>query len=263
MKNYIYILAATLLSSSLAYSEEQPASMQQIESQYHRLYIGPDIFVEHARAKYTSRENKIDITSNTVFEGLRLGYDYLKPQAFYFGTDGLVAMGRTCVSNHSTYWSGYHPYGTNHRFKYSPLFANIEQRYGYTFQSPISVKSTLTPFAGIGWYYTRLQFDSSHPSANWFYGAAGLRATQEFCENFDVGFNLKAMYAFAGRRTGSRGQVKENVRNVWGYEVALPLTWHVGASKKWDLQFQPYLLKLDVNSISHIWGARLEAGYSF
>ncbi|MGH2612173.1 MAG: hypothetical protein ACRDFB_03880, partial [Rhabdochlamydiaceae bacterium] len=200
--------------------------------------------------------------SNTVFGGLRIGYDYLKPQAFYFGTDGLVAMGRSFVKNNSTYWSGYYPHRVNQRFKSTPLFANLEQRYGYTFQSPISSKSTLTPFAGIGWYYTRPQFDSSYSSANWFYGAAGLRVNQEFCENFDVGVNLKAMYAFAGRMTWSQ-QVKQSVRNVWGYEVALPLTWHVGASKKWDLQFQPYLLKLDVNSISHILGARLQAGYSF
>lgn len=262
MKSCTYLLAAALLSCSFAYSDQESEPPKQSELHQHRVYIGPDVFVDYAQAKHGIQGDRVDITSNTVFGGLRFGYDYLKLQGFYFGTDGLVAMGRRFFKNDSIYWSGYYSYRANQRLKSTPLFANLEQRYGYTFQSPISSKSTLTPFAGIGWYYTRPQFDSSYSWANWFYGAAGLRLTQEFCENFDIGFNLKAMYAFAGKVTWSH-HVKQNVRNVWGYELALPFTWHVGASKKWDLRFQPYLLKLDVNSISHIWGARLEAGYSF
>ncbi len=218
MKNYTYALAAALLSCSFAYSDEAPTLLTQNGSEHHRFYVGPDIFVRD---------------SNTVFEGLRLGYDDLKPEAFYFGMDGLVAVGEH-FNNH---WKSKHP----------SLFANIEQRYGYTFQSPISGNSTLTPFAGIGWYHT---------STNWYYGAAGLRMTQKFCENFDVGFNLKAMYAFANN-VGNHWRVKNN----WGYEVGLPLTWYVGALKKWDLQFQPYLLKNVDNT--DILGIRLQAVYSF
>lgn len=254
MKNNVYILAAALLLCSFAYSEEEPTSMKLIESKYHRFYAGPDVFVLHKKVDEVIRlgtfgEYRIDSTFNAVFGGLRLGYDYLKPQEFYFGMDALASMGRSFFRAKYSF-SG--PYISNNKSEKTPFFVNIEQRYGYNFQSPLSVRSTLIPFAGIGWFYIRPQFDSSYFLSNWFYGAAGLRVTQEFYESFDAGFNLKAMYTFAG-----------NVGNFWGYEVALPLTWRVGTLKKWDLQFQPYLLKLDINDIGYILGVRLQAGYSF
>lgn len=234
MKNYTHVLAAALLSCSLTYADEALIPATHTESKNHRFYVGPDIFVQHSSY------------ANTVFGGLRVGYDGLKPQAFYFGMDGLIAAGERS----HRHWKAEH----------TPLFANIEQRYGYTFQSPIFAKSTITPFAGMGWYYMG---NKSEASVNWFYGAAGLKMNQRFSENFDIGFNLKAMYAFAERLKTNWYHSSFELKNHWGYEVGLPLTLHVGESKKWDLQFQPYLIKLDVNRGSHIIGARMEAGYNF
>lgn len=263
MKNCTYILAVALLSCSSAYSDQTSEPTKETKPQYHRVYVGPDLFVEHAQTKGVSQGDRIDVSSNMVFGGLRAGYDYLKPQAFYFGMDGLVAIGSSCARNRSTYCSSYGPCQVNEKIKTTSLFTNLEQRYGYTFQSSIISKSTLIPFVGIGWYYIRPDIDNI--SLNWLYGAAGLRVTQQFYENFDVGFNVKAMYSFAGQgrlRVYSK-TIKQHMRNTWGYEIGMPFTWHVGESKNWDLQFQPYLLKLDVNSISNIVGARLQAGYSF
>ncbi len=245
MKSYTSTLAIATLACSFAFSEEKPKSTDQ----HHRVYLGPDIFWDHFHEKSFSKEETSDTKINSLYGGLKIGYDYLKPETFYFGTDGLVAIGRSSTSkSHSDTNS---TSTVNGKSKSSPLFANVEQRYGYTFQSPISSKSTITPFIGIGWYYIRPQFDNNFHT-NWFYGAAGLRVNQQFSDNFDVGFNIKAMHAFAG-----------NIKNFWGYEAALPLTWHVGTSKKWDIQFQPYLLKLDADSRGQILGARLLAGYSF
>jgi len=266
MKNYIYFLAAILLSCSFAYSSDTHDITKQIALPHHRVYVGPDIFFDHMSVQYHSGDSNVHASSNAVFGGLRMGYDYLKPRTFYFGTDGLIAIGKASFKAYSTYWwEDNNSYSMRTKNKTSPLFTNIEQRYGYTFQSPISAKSTLVPFAGIGWYYTKSKSDTGTSLANWFYGAAGLRIFQQFCKNFDVGFNLKAMYAFTGKqhvRTWN-GTCKERIRDVWGYEVALPLTWHVEASKKWDAQFEPYLLKLDVSDRTQILGARLLAGYSF
>jgi hypothetical protein len=266
MKNFVYLLTVALLSCSFAYCDQESEFTKQIKSQYHRVYIGPDVFIDYIQQKNADREI-VNVKSKTVFGGLKVGYDYLKPQAFYFGTDGLISIGKGFYKERRTYPSDYYifRFRENLQFKTTSLFANLEQRYGYTFQNLISSKSTLIPFAGIGWYYSKFQFDNNLSFVNWFYGAAGLRVTQQFCENFDVGFNLKAMYAFAGRSHTKWwfATTTENIRNAWGYEVAMPFTWHVGESKKWDLQFQPYFLKLNVNNQYQILGARLLAGYSF
>lgn len=253
MKNYLCALVA-LLSCAFAFSDEKPTSTTQMELPHHRFSIGPDVFVSYIKSDILN----YDVTSNVVFGGVRLGYEYLKPQAFYSGTEGLIALGSK-VSETFTYSFPMANYTyTGKITSKNNLFANIEQRFGYTFQNRDSARSTVIPFIGIGWYYQgsyryTAPYFKHTVSNDWFYGAAGLRVNQQFCENFDVGFNLKAMYAFAGSHN----------KNFWGYEVALPLTWHMGEAKKWDLQLQPYLLKLDINSLRTIFGARLQVGYSF
>jgi hypothetical protein len=261
----MYILTALFLSYSFAYSEEFD-SAKPMRKQYHRVSVGSDVFFYHDQGDVShwdmSELYNVDYTANAVLGGLRLGYDYLKPKALYFGTDGLVAMGMKFIKSEWTHWAGYptYLYTRNQQFQDTPLFANLEQRCGYTFQSPISPRSTLTPFIGIGWYYIRSQFNNGRIFANWFYGAAGYRAAYQFCEDLSVGFNLKAMYTFAKKGWRSLGAPD---KNTWGYEVAMPFIWQVGASNTWDLQFQPYLLKLDVNNNSLIVGFRLQSGCSF
>lgn len=264
MRNCAYILTALLLSFSCAYAEQE-SNHKTLEN--HRMYVGPDVFFDLAKGTYASQGGYAHaVASNAIFGGVRLGYDYLKPQAFYFGTDGLVSIGRQSFT--LTYFPiDQMPCCANTRtceIKESPLFANIEQRYGYTFQSPISAKSTITPFSGVGGYYIRSQFNHDSSYTTWMYAAAGFRKIQQFCENFDIGVNLKVMYAFAIRAVdGTWSKTSWRVsQGFWGYEVALPFIWHVG-SKRWDLQFQPYFLKLKATSISQIYGLRLQAGYSF
>lgn len=251
MKNYI--VGAALIASSFVYADE---------SSYHRMYVGADVFGTHKKEKGAAGKNQIDITTNTLLEGLRIGYDYGKPQTFYFGMDSLVSMGQTSIRNRSQYWNPYGDYRVNRLVKKTPFFANIEQRYGYTFQNGNISKATITPFVGIGWYYIRPQFDSGYFSANWFYGAAGIRINQPVCDSFDVGLNLKSTYSFYGRTIWS-GYFKESIKKVWGYEIGVPLTFHLGSSNKWDLQLQPYLLKFDVRSSTPIFGTRVQIGYRF
>jgi hypothetical protein len=52
-------------------------------------------------------------------------------------------------------------------------------------------------------------------------------------------------------------------KTFWGFETALPLRWLLGSSNRWDLEFEPYLLKLNLNSPQTIVGARFMLGYSF
>ena len=266
MKRYIFILAAALSSCSFAYGDEQPDSAKQTAPQYHRISFGPDIFCSPNETTQYLRDFDIHTSVNTTFAGLKVEYDYLKPRAFYFGMDGLAAIGKTSVTTRATYYEHLSFLSIQEvppkRKKTTPLFANLEQRYGYTFQSAFAEKSKLIPFGGIGCYYFREQFNKGSSFDSWFYVAAGLRLSQQFSENFDIGFNLKAMFNLFETTEYPKFHYIGR-KNIWGYEIAIPCTWRVGASKKWDLQFQPYLLKLDINSSNQIFGLRLLTGYSF
>jgi hypothetical protein len=235
------------------HSEEisDPKPTQPIQSQ--RFFFGPDIFVDSGQTAFThNAEYSAEFSRVAIFGGLRASYEYLKPREFYFGAEGLCALGQTVEkeSYHYTsqlYYSRMTPTTAQYTTKRLALFSNIEQRIGYTFQSMRLTRSTLTPFAGLGWYCVAPQFNSLSSAGRWFYWAGGLRMTQEFSRSLDVGFNLKAMYAFAGN----------TMKGNWGYEVAVPFSWHLGASQRWALQFQPYLLKLKADSDRQILGLRL------
>ena len=235
----------------------------QSHPQHYRVYAGADVFFNHIHFYTSSSHATTELKSTTVFGGLRIGYDYLEPQSFYFGTEGLIAKGGSSTKIeelHKSYFFSSKGQGSIHT---SPLFAHLEQRFGYTLQSQIAPSLTLTPFGGLGWYYTQTYFHEDSDSANWFYGAVGLRVAEQFSQSFALGFNVKAMYSFAGKESAPMWSflVEEQVKNVWGYEIALPLTWNIGSI--WDLQFQPYLLQIDFNGMIQILGLRIEAGYSF
>ena len=237
MKYFILILATIILTSSMGYSKV--VTSKHKETQPHRISIGPDLFVVHV--------HDVKDSLNNVYYGLKLEYDYLQPDAFYLGMDGLAAFGKLFIGHKS--------------FSNTSLFTNLDLRSGYTFQSPICDKSSIAPFVGIGGYYCRAQYDNPSFSDICFYGSTGLRAIQRFSEFFDVGFNLKALYFFAGAYR-VEGEKRRIDNNSWGYEIALPLTWH-NEVKGCDFQLQPYLLKLDMFERPVILGARLQTGFNF
>ncbi|NGX40141.1 MAG: hypothetical protein KR126chlam1_01484 [Chlamydiae bacterium] len=257
MKFSTSILSAALLTIQFAYSLEQP-NFEWCEDRNTRIYIGPDIFWDHFDVEYSYKGEQFHIKSNTFYGGLRIGYDWLKPETLYFGGDGGLAIGRSEVQQRSRTINSYH----SQKFKNSPLIANLEQRFGYTFQSPIACMFTLAPFIGAGWYYFRPQFNEGNRSTNWFYAAVGLRGNQQFLENFDIGFHVKGMFRFAIMRN-RRMRPITFLDNFWGYEFSLPFTWHVDCAQKWDIQLQPYLLKLDVNCAGQFIGTRIQVGYVF
>lgn len=233
-----FILAFFSFAFVFAYAEEnQPAP----KSTYHRFYFGPDAFGNHIHARFFG----LDISGHNVFTGLRIGHDFVKPDAFYSGSEGLVAGGKTFVK----VWSNLNNY-KYHRIRgdSSNFIANLEQRFGYTFER-LSNKTTLSPFFGVGLYY----FKNCILSADWFYAATGLRCNHDFTDNFNLGLNLKTMYKFAG-----------DDRNVWGVQIDLPFRWYLGSSKKGDVQLEPYYLNLDVRSREGgLYGVRLLVGYNF
>jgi hypothetical protein len=257
-------LAVGLLLFSILHADQSEQDQPKIP--VHRFQLGPDLFWSHCRSGF-ERDNKgmkLTASTNGYYVGLRAGYDYLQPDALYAGTEVIVAWGReslhkrnsrshlspctSCESDRSV-----HEHQTR-------LWANAEQRLGYNAQSTLFPQFIATPYLGIGWHYE----GTSNDHAFWYYGAAGLKTIQKFYKKFELGMDLKALFAFDIHDKGFVSiTTTQGKKTFWGFEAAIPLRWLIGNSGKWNFEFKPYLLKLNLNSPQTIVGARLMLGYSF
>ncbi len=240
----------------------------------HRFYIGPDLF--YMRDHINEAQTKVKL--HGFLGGVKAGYDYLKPKAIYAGVDGLYAFGRE--RGHIEYYS-FDPYSGHNipyidysmKYKSRTRFAHTEARLGYNFQA--GSRSLITPFLGLGGYYSRSTSswsveeiyipNSTRLTSSWGYYALGMRTFFTIRPSFDLGLILKGMRSFSGRIKFESPVLdrKGSLANSWGYEIDLPLTWHLGATKQWDIQLEPYFLKLSTKDNLNIFGGRLLLGYRF
>lgn len=245
-------IALSFLFLTILHADEPP---KPIKPFYHRVQFGPDMFWSHFRSSLEedNRGTKLSYTIDGFFGGLRASYDYLQPVALYAGTEGVVAWGRDNIRRKKS--------DSKSRYKHEGrLWANLEQRLGYNAQSTLFPEFIATPYLGLGWHYEGTSNDHAH----WYYGAGGFKTIQRFYQKFEIGIDLKFIFNFDIHDKGiisvSTTQWKQT---FWGFETALPLRWLIGSCRKWDIEFKPYLLKLNLNSPQTIFGARLLAGYSF
>ncbi len=256
------------LSSLVGADEVATVPTENIPIPTNRVYAGPEFFWSHFRGELDSKHDVIDyeLKNNSYYGGIRLGYEYLKPDAFYANTDILLALGEdhgklskekgpkrkekklwektkdVFRGNHAHFWSQY------------------EQRFGYTWSSTILPTCTLTWYGAPGFH---LEHERSK-NAYWWYAATGLKTLQQFCKNFFMGLDFKVMYNFAAH--DEHQLIKPTTlgrKQFWGYQVDVPFKWTVGDSQAFDVEVKPYLLKLNTLSPETILGIRVELGYNF
>lgn len=213
------------------------------------IYLGPEVFAFdlHTHIK--------DVKVNGVryFLGYRLRYEYLKPKAFYAGVDFLGSWGNKEFKSSSSklYFDDKGGIG----------FGNLELRMGYTFAPKSAI---LTPFLGMGFYL----FGNTSSNELLLYVATGIRSLFELSPMFSLGVNFKVFFApeaeriFKYRYERHKTRLKE-YDNMWGGEIGIPFVWHLGSSRRWEIQLEPYFLKLDFSEIQNIYGTRLLFGYRF
>ena len=254
-------LAGCFLFASALYADQE---MGALKTPVHRFQLGPDAFWSHYHSSF-ERDNegiKLSASINGYYGGLRGGYDYLQPDALYAGTESVVAWGRDDLHKRSSKSSlsttGCGSYKSVHEHQ-TRLWVNVEQRLGYNSQSTVFPQFIATPYLGLGWHYE----GTSHDNAHWYFGSAGLKTIQKFYPHFALGIDLKLMYGFDIHDKGFISiATTQGRKTFWGFETALPLRWIFGESGRWDFEFKPYLLKLNLNSPQTILGARLMVGYN-
>lgn len=238
-----------------AYGNENTIELSQIrEKNPHHIFLGPEAFLFDLNTHVKS----VKVDGLKLFGGLRLRYEYLKPKAFYAGVDLFSAA--SSKSFHAKY-HGYH----FHRNSNVTGFGNFEFRLGYTFAPK---NKMLTPFLGMGSYSFANYGHHFHFRESMVYYAAGMRSLFDLNRLFSLGLNLKVFrtddteqkfkYLFMGHKIK---HVEHD--NMWGAEIGIPCVWHVGSTKKWEIQLEPYFLKLDFSEVQNIYGTRLLFGYLF
>jgi hypothetical protein len=225
-------------------------SNSSVNSKYpNHFYIGPEAFAFdlHTHVK------DIKIHGVRYFVGPTLRYEYLKPKALYAGVDFLASWGNKTFKRTSQKYE-FHGNGR-------VGFGNLELRLGYTFEQK---EGLVSPYLGIGFY----GFGSSGANETLAYVTAGMRSLFDLNESFSMGLNLKLLFAPSAERKfkyhyeGHKKRLHE-YENMWGGEIGVPLVWYFSASKRWQVQLEPYFLKLDFTETQNIYGARLLLGYRF
>lgn len=250
-KIVIFLIFSTLLTSLKCYGDlgSQKADLPINKKCPNHIYLGPEAFAFNL----TTHVKDVKIDGTRYFLGLRLRYEYLKPKAFYAGVDFMPSWGN---KDFKPTRLGYRFYG-----KGGIGFGNFELRLGYTFAQKSGM---LTPFLGTGFYL----FGNTSSNELLAYVATGIRTLFEINRSFSVGANLKIFLApeaeqwFKYRYNGHMVRLKEE-RNIWGGEIGIPLVWYLGSSRRWEIQLEPYFLKLDFTEVQNIYGTRLLFGYRF
>ena len=253
MRKIFFPLCSGLLFASFVGAAEQPEQNLSIEKNNpNRFYFGPEFLCYDMNVHVKD----IRVHGARFFWGVRLGYEYLKPSAFYAGID-LMGTGsgvdfKASKNGHGLSW---------HRADRG--FGNLEARFGYTF-SPTNWM--ITPFLGVGMYNVYAIDHHNHQGfeENLPYATLGVRNAYAFTLRFSLGFDLKVFHTYAAdQRFKFRGGEKKTHHNNWGGEFGVPFLWRIGASRRWDIELEPYFLKLASSETQNIYGTRLLFGYRF
>jgi hypothetical protein len=247
---FIAILGSLTLSNAHG-NETAHKSINSIYSKNaHHIYFGPVTFW----FDINTHVKDVKIDDNKFFLGLNLGYEYLKPKAFYASID-LVSAGSN--QGFRAIYKGY----KLHRDHGLSGFGNIDVSFGYTFAPKIGL---ITPFVGLGGYTFGNGNHHFGFKESMGYASLGMRSQYEITKTLNTGLNVKIFPTFSTtKHYKHRGLNRSEHDNIWGGEISIPFAWHIGTTRRWDIQLEPYFLKIGFSEIQNIYGLQLLFGYRF
>ncbi len=254
MKKLLPYILVLITFKSVYSAECSPTPNSLDKKNPHKIYFAPEIFVFDLNTDFKD----INVSGCSAFSGLRLRYEYLKPKALYVGLDWMISIS----FNSFDAKLGQHNFPTD---KGKASFGNSEVRFGYT---AAFKNKRITPFLGIGAYVFANSHDYFYFRERMSYYAAGMRSLFELRPDFSWGLNWKV---FRTDDTEQKFQYKTNTATItiknntkmWGGEIGLPLTWEIGCHNRWNMELEPYFLKLAFSELQNIYGARLGFRYRF
>lgn len=184
----------------------------------HQLFIGPEAY-------YVKRTREGGAKQNGYLAGIRAGYDYLRGYAFYVGLEGVYATGRLKGE-----------FGEGEKLRSHLTDANVEGRLGYTFESQSCYQASLTPFAGIGYFweinkYGKPAYLPIHFENTFYYVPIGFLSRVFITPEISVGLNFKARFLIDGKIKASHdpeweGSFIMRYEDKVQYRIDLPFTYY-------------------------------------
>ena len=238
MKNeFIFTLTALTLLTSIGFSDETCSYNP------HQIYFGPELLEVSVKTDI----HHVHVKGHKHFGGFRLGYEYLKPWAFYAGIDFLS----TASSHHyAASEKGKSIYSSDQ----STGFGNLDLRFGYA-TAPKNL--FFTPFLGAGVYNLGTVPHNRGFHEGWVYLSTGLRSKFPINPVFNLGINLKLFKSFFAYE-----QFQNHTTNItvypypWGAEIGIPFIWNFNPRGTWTFQIEPYWTKLDFSETQNVIGSK-------
>lgn len=208
------------------------------------------------------------------FGFVNLGYERIKTDSIYTALD--VKMASIL-------------YADQKKTKPLDYFINAELRLGYN--HGLSDKDIVTGYLGTGFSVFSIE-NNVDKIKNWNYGTIGVKYLHQFGYTFEMGVHIKGFISISQKQkvlvpakpptttrslaatgeaivTFANDGEEETTKLVsvkdtrWMTEISMPLIWHVGETKNWEIQFEPYYSQIPNVKRTHILGSRLAFGFRF
>lgn len=229
------------------------------EARPHLISVGADFLTAKTRACVKNGHRWV------FMPGARVSYEYLRPDSIYVGINGEAG------------WFAEH---NSHRVAEKPSLLQARLGYNLSYVGGYGY-ALVTPYIGVGVASSKVRFDKlSHVSAT--YLSLGLRSRYAVCSNWSIGCDAQAIRTLSLHHNIAKGKVavadasnssssskrckkmaKVKLENRWTGEVAVPVTYYMGAEKEWSVECAPYVTGLTLSRMRPAYGARATLGYRF
>lgn len=213
---------------------------------------------------------------------LNLGYERIQSDSIYTGFDIKMAS-----------------FLLNEKDKNKSLdhYVNGEVRLGYN--HTLSEMDSLTAYGGVGFSVFVVEKEEGK-LRNWNYATLGVKYLHQFGEIFEMGLNMKGFKSISQKRyeIGKAQKIESEIPDLFEgdqslstlpttkfhnendhrktnftavniddsrfvMQIGIPMIWHVGANKNWEIQFEPYYMQIPNVDLTHIIGSNLAIGYRY
>ena len=246
VKFFLSAFMAVILFTTCVYSDEAPSS-NPIKP--HQIYFGP----EFVNISVNTHIKNVQIKGKKSFSGIRFGYEFKKPWAFYAGVDYLSMV--TC--QHYKASSEENIYSS----KQDTIYGNIDLRFGYT---TFPNQFFISPYMGLGVYALGSAPFNRGFHEEWAYWSMGVRSQFAINTAFSLGLNFKTFQSVFFFEQFKNHDLNVKTHSLsWGMDIGLPMIWKFNPTGTWTFQLEPYWTKLDLTQTQNVWGSKFLIGVYF
>lgn len=173
-------------------------------------------------------------------------------------------------------------------------YVSGEVRLGYNHS--LGEVDNVAGYGGIGFSLFSIEKEQGK-LRNWNYGTIGVKYLHQFGEIFEMGLHFKGHMSISQKRyVSEKIEKKPEIKKLESPEgsilpiaaikfanqdtetnltavkvtdsrfviqMGLPMIWHIGAQKNWEIQFEPYYMQIPNKKLAHIIGSNIAVGYRY